>query len=124
MTNLPRKTQLLSSFALTSVAENLKISKKSTISQYFSTTNCITECGNQTRKGICENCLQQPQKSLVILHDKITKLERRYDSVTRVNLYIKTFRYVISKIFINILFGLCSYASRVVDDQMKPNAFH
>lgn len=85
MANLPRKTQLLSSFALTSVADNLQISKKSTISQYFSTTNCIAECGSQTRKGICENCRQKPQKTMLILQSKITKLERRYDSVTRVN---------------------------------------
>lgn len=105
MTNLPRKTQLLSSFALTSVAENLRISKKSTISQYFSTTNCITECGNQTRKGICENCLQKPQMTLVKLHDKITKLEKRYDSVTRVNIYydlilcIKPFHFLRSVTF-------------------------
>lgn len=85
MANLPRRQQLLSSFALTKVADNLHNPKKSTISQYFSTTNCITDCGNQTRKGICEDCRQKPQKSLVIIHDKITKLERRYQSMVKVS---------------------------------------
>ncbi|EDW74045.1 uncharacterized protein Dwil_GK21718 [Drosophila willistoni] len=51
---------------------------KSTISQYFSTTNCIIDCGGQTKRGICPTCLKQPQRCLATLHDKMARLERSY----------------------------------------------
>lgn len=51
--------------------------KKSTISQYFSTTNCATDCGEQTQNGICAKCQQQPHKTSVILSRKIIELERK-----------------------------------------------
>lgn len=53
--------------------------KKSTISQYFSTTNCVCDCGERTQNGICSGCLQpyRVQQSVVILADKCMKLERK-----------------------------------------------
>lgn len=53
--------------------------KKSTISQYFSSTNCICDCGEHTQNGICSNCLQphRKQQSIMILMDKCMQLERK-----------------------------------------------
>lgn len=53
--------------------------KKSTISQYFSTTNCVCECGEHTQNGICSGCLEprRIQQSVVILNDKCMQLERK-----------------------------------------------
>ncbi|XP_067630621.1 DNA polymerase zeta catalytic subunit isoform X2 [Eurosta solidaginis] len=53
-------------------------SKKSTISQYFSVTNCVTDCGRQTNQGICGECVLRPQRTFVTLHGKIAKIERGY----------------------------------------------
>ncbi|XP_017480915.1 PREDICTED: DNA polymerase zeta catalytic subunit-like, partial [Rhagoletis zephyria] len=58
--------------------------KKSTISQYFSVTNCITDCGRQTKQGICEVCVQQPQRTFVTLHAKMAKIERGYQLVQQI----------------------------------------
>lgn len=55
------------------------VTKKSTISQYFSTTNCVCDCGDRTQNGICSGCLEpiRIQQSAVILTDKCMKLERK-----------------------------------------------
>lgn len=52
--------------------------KKSTISQFFSTTNCIVDCGRQTKQGICTECSNNPLRSIVVIQSKISKLERAY----------------------------------------------
>lgn len=56
-----------------------RVAKKSTISQYFSTSTCVCDCGGQTKNGICPDCLQpkRRQRSALILSDKIYKLERK-----------------------------------------------
>ncbi|KAH8316357.1 hypothetical protein KR067_005684 [Drosophila pandora] len=51
---------------------------KSTISQYFSTTNCVVECGRQTKAGICPECLKNASRCVVVLADKMARLERSY----------------------------------------------
>lgn len=53
--------------------------KKSTISQYFSSTNCVCDCGGHTQNGICLNCLlpQHRQQSILALTDKCMQLERK-----------------------------------------------
>lgn len=53
--------------------------KKSTISQYFSSTNCVCDCGEHTQNGICSGCLrpQKAQQSTLILTDKCMQLERK-----------------------------------------------
>ncbi|KAH8290298.1 hypothetical protein KR054_001671 [Drosophila jambulina] len=51
---------------------------KSTISQYFSTTSCIIDCGRQTKAGICPDCLRNASKCVVVLSDKTARLERGY----------------------------------------------
>ncbi|XP_017012504.2 DNA polymerase zeta catalytic subunit isoform X1 [Drosophila takahashii] len=51
---------------------------KSTISQYFSTTSCVIDCGRQTKAGICQDCLKNASKCVVVLADKTARLERGY----------------------------------------------
>ncbi|XP_037713657.1 DNA polymerase zeta catalytic subunit isoform X2 [Drosophila subpulchrella] len=51
---------------------------KSTISQYFSTTSCVIDCGRQTKAGICPDCLKNASKCVVLLSDKTARLERGY----------------------------------------------
>lgn len=52
--------------------------KKSTISQYFSTTNCVIDCGRQTKNGICSICEKQTTKSIAVLSNTIGKIDRGY----------------------------------------------
>ncbi|XP_039483867.1 DNA polymerase zeta catalytic subunit isoform X1 [Drosophila santomea] len=51
---------------------------KSTISQYFSTTNCVIDCGRQTKAGICTTCMKNATKCVVVLSDKTARLDRGY----------------------------------------------
>ncbi|XP_023293724.2 DNA polymerase zeta catalytic subunit isoform X1 [Lucilia cuprina] len=78
--NLPRK--ILLTPALSTASEIISCpnpkSKKSTISQFFSTTNCIVDCGRQTKRGICMECSQNSTRSMIILQSKISKIERSY----------------------------------------------
>lgn len=59
--------------------------KKSTISQYFSTTSCPTDCGAQTQSGtLCVECLAAPAHSVAMLAIKIARLERQRTQLQRV----------------------------------------
>lgn len=59
--------------------------KKSTIAQYFATTNCINECGNQTvKEGFCNVCLENPQKAVVALTSKMVGLDRKMHQIEKV----------------------------------------
>ncbi|CAH0553547.1 unnamed protein product [Brassicogethes aeneus] len=49
--------------------------KKSTISQYFSTTSCAS-CGEQTKTGLCNDCCLNAQTTVVNLTQKIKKWEQ------------------------------------------------
>lgn len=86
--DLPRKNQYLLSLEAASkvmtatasdVNQSTMVGKKSTISQYFSTTNCVCDCGGHTQNGICDICLRSERKQLsaVILADKCLQLERK-----------------------------------------------
>ncbi|KAM7346127.1 DNA polymerase zeta catalytic subunit [Cochliomyia hominivorax] len=79
--NLPRKVLLTPALSAASEiipqSTNTK-SKKSTISQFFSTTNCIVDCGRQTKDGICPQCSQNSTRSMIVLQTKILKIERSY----------------------------------------------
>ncbi|KAG5883184.1 hypothetical protein JTB14_018200 [Gonioctena quinquepunctata] len=67
---MPRKvTQYLSS--------SVSPKKKSTISQYFSTTTCAS-CGDQTQLGICQNCCNSPQTTVITLMEKMRTWQRNY----------------------------------------------
>ncbi|XP_058174189.1 DNA polymerase zeta catalytic subunit [Anopheles ziemanni] len=57
----------------------LAVPKKSTISQYFSTTSCIVDCGRQTTHGVCKECQQRPQYALLHVMNKMNKLERKLE---------------------------------------------
>lgn len=59
-------------------------SKKSTISQFFSTTNCVLDCGRQTKQGICSECNLLPSRCMIVLQSKISKLERSYLSTQQI----------------------------------------
>ncbi|XP_040158873.1 DNA polymerase zeta catalytic subunit [Anopheles arabiensis] len=63
--------------ALATTGGDERLHKKITISQYFSTTNCIVDCGKQTHHGVCKDCRQQPQRALVHVMNKVNKLERK-----------------------------------------------
>lgn len=87
MINLPRKSQTISLLALNCISSSLTNCKKSRIPQYFSTTSCIVNCGNQTRKGICDDCQSKPQITSAILNEKISKIERCHDYISKVKFY-------------------------------------
>lgn len=88
-TDLPRKSQLFLSLDIASNIMKNKIdqsvdhlndaTKKSTISQYFSSTNCVCDCGKRTHHGICSMCLEpnRRQESALILAEKCRQLERK-----------------------------------------------
>ncbi|XP_011292459.1 DNA polymerase zeta catalytic subunit [Musca domestica] len=78
--NLPRK--ILMTPALSSANEVIPCgnskSKKSTISQFFSSTNCMVDCGRHTKQGICDVCCGNPTRSMIILQAKMSKIEKGY----------------------------------------------
>ncbi|XP_034475797.1 DNA polymerase zeta catalytic subunit [Drosophila innubila] len=76
--NLPRK--LLMTPALSTAGElmNRGGGAKSTISQYFSTTSCIIDCGRQTKSGICADCASNSSKCVITLQSRLAQLERGY----------------------------------------------
>ncbi|CAD7014327.1 unnamed protein product [Ceratitis capitata] len=86
--NLPRKILLVPPVStankLAFTIDSAYHSKKSTISQYFSATNCIVDCGRQTKQGICEDCGRQPQRTFVTLYGKMAKIERGYQLVQQI----------------------------------------
>lgn len=62
----------------------LMTNKKSIISQYFATMSCVV-CENQTRKGLCDECLTKPQETVVALNYKILGWERHNNEITQVS---------------------------------------
>ncbi|XP_066995085.2 uncharacterized protein PolZ1 [Anabrus simplex] len=76
-TDLPRK---FTHYLPTSVTDG---QKKSTISQYFATTNCAA-CGQQTHSGLCAECQNHPQSTAIILADKLRQWERTYSNIVKV----------------------------------------
>lgn len=78
-TNLPRKLFVY----LPSVLTERK--KKSTISQYFASVNCV--CCNeitQNKKGVCDRCLNQPQLLATCLYYKIQAWQRCQNQVDKI----------------------------------------
>ncbi|XP_072391181.1 DNA polymerase zeta catalytic subunit isoform X2 [Diabrotica undecimpunctata] len=57
--------------------------KKSTISQYFSTSNCVS-CEEQTQIGICEQCQSRPQTTMVTLMEKMRNWEKNSQNILMV----------------------------------------
>uniref|UniRef100_A0A6P7G148 DNA polymerase zeta catalytic subunit-like n=1 Tax=Diabrotica virgifera virgifera TaxID=50390 RepID=A0A6P7G148_DIAVI len=57
--------------------------KKSTISQYFSTSNCVS-CEEQTQTSICEQCQARPQTTMVTLMEKMRNWERNSQNILMV----------------------------------------
>lgn len=51
--------------------------KKSTISQYFSTSSCAV-CSQKAQEGLCEDCQNKPQTSMVVLREKMRTWEHSF----------------------------------------------
>ncbi|XP_017078698.1 DNA polymerase zeta catalytic subunit isoform X1 [Drosophila eugracilis] len=75
--SLPRKLLMTPAVGTANELAGAK-GAKSTISQYFSTTSCVIDCGRQTKAGICPECLKNASKCVVFLSDKTARLERSY----------------------------------------------
>jgi hypothetical protein len=58
--------------------------KKSTISQYFATTDCAA-CARPTSTGLCAECAARPQPTVLALVDKVRVWERTYARITQVS---------------------------------------
>ncbi|EDW31663.1 GL10839 [Drosophila persimilis] len=74
-TSLPRKLLMMPALAMANELASGR-GAKSTISQYFSTTSCVIDCGRQTKAGICPECLRDATKCVITLSDKVARLER------------------------------------------------
>uniref|UniRef100_A0A336LYV6 DNA polymerase n=1 Tax=Culicoides sonorensis TaxID=179676 RepID=A0A336LYV6_CULSO len=85
LSDLPRITKLTGATTTTDGSLVNFNYKKSTIAQYFATTNCIVECGNQTVKpGFCTECLSNPQKSVVKLTSNMMMLDRKMHQIEKI----------------------------------------
>ncbi|XP_025828919.1 DNA polymerase zeta catalytic subunit isoform X1 [Agrilus planipennis] len=54
-----------------------QVPKKSTISQYFFTTTCVS-CGAHAQNGLCDKCLSYPTETMVVLQEKLRNWEKNY----------------------------------------------
>lgn len=77
---MPRKHLALPAISTVSSAKQIiyEETKKSTISQYFASANCIIDCGRQTKEVVCNICGKDSQRSTVVLLQKMAKLDRNY----------------------------------------------
>lgn len=62
--------------------------KKSTISQYFATVECVV-CSEITNTPVCQKCQGHPQKLAVVLNEKTRHWERTYDNIIKVSNFYK-----------------------------------
>lgn len=58
--------------------------KRSTISQYFSNTECVIGCGRQAKKMICDQCKSQPQKVSFVLNTRMQNIERKFRQIEEI----------------------------------------
>ncbi|CAG9858268.1 unnamed protein product [Phyllotreta striolata] len=70
-----RKTQFF--------ANSITPKKKTTISQYFSTSCCVS-CEEQTQTGICQNCVSKPQETVYVLMEKLRMWEMSYHNIIKI----------------------------------------
>lgn len=78
--NLPRKGPACE-FAKTSGKLSLDRRRASvrnvgTISQFFTTSSCLVDCGRQTKDSVCCHCRHDSQRSVLLLEMKAARLER------------------------------------------------
>lgn len=59
-------------------------SKKSTISQYFSSTSCAA-CSEQNQTSLCQKCENTPQKSVFVLMEKMVRWEQAFHTTNTVS---------------------------------------
>lgn len=76
---LPRRQQFIPLMAASSSSST----RKGTISQFFTTTNCAT-CDNQSHQSVCGDCRSDSQKTVFTLTRKIGALEQRTSSLKRI----------------------------------------
>lgn len=77
--------------------------KKSTISQYFSTKNCVI-CNQQSKDGLCDACLAKTQDTSAILHEKIRLLEKHHFETKTV---VQNVHFFFLAIFNEMIFQIC-----------------
>jgi DNA polymerase zeta len=65
------------------IASTTNVSRKGTISQFFSTSTCAT-CDNQCHQGICTSCRRNSQKTVLALTEKIFDLERKKHEIDKI----------------------------------------
>lgn len=58
--------------------------KRSTISQYFSNTECVVGCGRQAKKMICDQCKSQPQKVSFVLNTRMQSIGRKFRQIEEI----------------------------------------
>ncbi|XP_015179336.1 PREDICTED: DNA polymerase zeta catalytic subunit isoform X3 [Polistes dominula] len=57
--------------------------QKSTICQFFNTTECNI-CGEQSTNEICSECMAQPDKTILTIYEKIRWFERTYQQFNEI----------------------------------------
>ncbi|KAJ3664973.1 hypothetical protein Zmor_000501 [Zophobas morio] len=55
--------------------------KRNTISQYFQSNSCAA-CSAQTQKSLCDRCVRRPQRTAVVLHEKVRLWEEAFRGAT------------------------------------------
>lgn len=79
---MPKKHQALSIFDPSS--SNELNNKKSIISHFFSSTNCVI-CESTCEKSICDNCKENnTHSSLILLSNKIYAVEKKLMAVKQI----------------------------------------
>ena len=58
--------------------------KRNTISQYFQSNSCAA-CSAQTQKSLCDRCVRRPQRTAVVLHEKVRLWEEAFRGATLVS---------------------------------------
>lgn len=59
--------------------------QKATISQFFNALLCLS-CGSSSENKICKQCVKQPSRTIVVLHQKLRSLEKNVFDVDVVSL--------------------------------------
>lgn len=112
-TELPRKIQA-NAVTVNHDAGLVNFSyKKSTLAQYFSTTNCVADCGRQTSNGgLCEECFGSPQNTCLVMCSKINGMEQRLVEIESVSIILCQREQGVLHL---INFFLCRYVGLVVE---------
>lgn len=79
--------------------------KKSTISQYFATAECVV-CSEVTNSPVCQKCQGNPRKLAFVVNEKIRRHERSYDKIVKVKFSERKDRFRKLKYFFVLFSGV------------------